>query len=512
MLQSPANHIPEPEAASQIVAAIDLGSNSFHMIIAEVINGRVQIIERIKEKVQLGAGLDEAMRLTDEATTRALDCLARFAQRLRGMAPTHVRVAGTNTLRVATNGPKVMAQAEAILGYPIEVIAGREEARLIYTGVAHGYADAQERRLVLDIGGGSTECVIGSGFQPSLLESLQMGCVSYTRRFFVDGKISKKRFRDAVIAAECELQAISSAYCKMGWETAIGCSGTIQAVAQVVREQGWVDQDITRDSLDRLRDLVLTFSHVDELAAISGLKADRFSIFPSGLAILYAIFDVLQLKHMRVSDSALREGLVFELLGGEQTNIRRQTLEGLRQSFSVDVAQANRVKQTALWCFEQVAGAWQLDMERGREQLTWAADLHELGLSIAHNHFHKHGAYIIANADMFGFSRQEQHQLSVLIRNHRRKIQPSTWEGDGDVWQRQLLPIICILRLAVLLQRSRQAVELPPMRCVATEAGLALHLPEVWLESHPLTHADLMQEQGYLTAAGMDLQLVPVAD
>jgi len=342
---------------------------------------------------------------------------------------------------------------------------------------------------------------------PELLESLQMGCVSYASQFFPDGKISKRRFKDAVIAAECELQAISRAYQDAGWSHAMGCSGTIQAIAQVIAENGWGEQ-ITRSGLDKLRDLILTFAHVDELAAVNGLKPERYSIFPSGLAILYAVFDVLGLASMSVSDCALREGLIFELLGGEQPNIRRQTVQGLMRSFCVDVAQAKRVKETALFLLEQVAPAWELEIEPVQEWLTWASELHELGLNIAHNHFHKHGAYIVANADMFGFSRREQLLLAALLRNHRRKIQASAWEGDPRWWQSRILPMVCILRLAVLFQRSRQAADLPPVKCQATASALTLYVAAEWLTLHPLTQVDLEQEQHYWAGANMTLTVV----
>jgi exopolyphosphatase/guanosine-5'-triphosphate,3'-diphosphate pyrophosphatase len=385
------------------IAAVDLGSNSFHMIIARFEDGQLDVVDRLREQVQLGAGLDRYKRLTPETRQRALECLGRFGQRLRDLPQGSVRAVGTNTLRMARNSDTFLLEAERALGHPIEIIAGREEARLIYLGVAGSIADDRGQRLVIDIGGGSTEYIIGMRSEPFYRESLFMGCVSFAKRFFAKGRITRAALNRAEIAARQELQTIETFYRQVGWAQAIGASGTILAIARVLQANGWGDGTITRAGLDSLRAALLAKGQVEKLD-FEGLRRDRAPIFPSGVAILSASFDMLQIERMQVSDGALREGLLYELLGRiHHEDVREKTVAVtvavLVERSRLDTSHAERVAATAAMLFTQVAAGWGLDAEDG-QLLQWAARLHEVGLSVAHNQFHRHGAYILTHADL----------------------------------------------------------------------------------------------------------------
>ena len=486
------------------IAAVDLGSNSFHMIIARFEDGQLDVVDRLREQVQLGAGLDRYKRLTPETRARALDCLGRFGQRLRDLPAGSVRAVGTNTLRMARNSDAFLQEAERALGHPIEVIAGREEARLIYLGVAGSIADERGQRLVIDIGGGSTEYIIGMRSEPFYRESLFMGCVSFARRFFAKGRITRAALNRAEIAARQELQTIQTFYRQVGWSQAIGASGTILAIARVLQANGWGDGTITRAGLDSLRDALLANGAIEKLD-FDGLRRDRAPIFPSGVAILCASFDTLQIERMQVSNGALREGLLYELLGRiRHDDVREKTVEVLVERSRLDTAHAGRVVATAAMLFDQVAAGWGLDEEDGR-LLQWAARLHEIGLSVAHSQFHRHGAYILSHADLAGFSRQDQQVLATLVRGHRRKFPGLEFRklpSDRESTARRLA---LLLRLAALLNRGRSSQTLPEIEL--TEAGdvVQLRFPDAWLEDHPLTRADLDEERRYLKRAGFTL-------
>ncbi len=492
--------------SANLIAAVDLGSNSFHMIVARVSNGQLHIVDRLRETVRLASGLNKRHQLTIAAQNRALACLRRFGQRLRAMTPGSVRCVGTNTLRQAHNAGEFLARAQRALGHPIEVIAGREEARLIYLGVAHGGPETRGKRLVLDIGGGSTELIVGKGFESLLRESLYMGCVSMSGAHFADGEIKRNGFAAAELAARQELQPVRENLLNAGWMTAIGASGTLLAVRDVLRAQGWSEAGITLRGLKRLRKALLDAGHIEKLR-LSGLSADRAPVFPGGVAILIAIFEVFGLKNVAVSEGALREGLLYDLLGRiRREDVRERTIQGLCARYQVDSTHAERVRKTALGGLDAVMKAWGLKSDEHRNNLGWAARLHEIGLSLAHTRFHKTGAYLIDNSDLPGFSLQEQKLLAMLVRGHRRKFPLVALQSLPRAAQRAVKYLCVLLRLAVLLHRARGNQAPPKMRITAVADQLRLRFPANWLERHPLTAADLVQEAAYLKAIKIKLK------
>ena len=486
------------------IAAIDLGSNSFHLLVAQPQEGRFRVVDRLREGVRLGAGFDRHHRLTPEARERALRCLERFGQRIRHLPRQAVRVVGTNALRMARDADRFLDAAEAALGHSIDIISGHEEARLIYLGVSHGLADSAELRLVMDIGGGSTELIVGRRFEPQLMESLHMGCVSTSTQFFADGVIEPKRMRAAEIAARQEFEPVEEAFAKAGWQAAIGASGTLLAINDVLRTQGWSQHDgITRTGLHRLREAVLQAGRTDRLVAL-GVAADRAPVLPGGLAIALGAFEELGIELMRVSDSALREGLLYDLMGRiHDEDVREETVTHLMARFRVDRAQVNRVAATAA-ALQRAARGWVAQDEETVHLLRWAASLHEIGQSISHSQYQKHGSYLVTHLDMPGFSRGDQNRLAHLVRAHRRKI---PLEEFGDSPQAAgALRLALLLRLAVVLHRARGAAVPPEVSFKAEEHTLRLGFPRGWLAAHPLTRADLEQEADYQKAIGYSLK------
>jgi exopolyphosphatase/guanosine-5'-triphosphate,3'-diphosphate pyrophosphatase len=487
----------------QVFAAVDLGSNSFHLVVARLRRGELQIIDRLQEMVQLAAGLDDEGRLTAEASERALACLARFGQRLRGVCAESVRAVGTSTLRRARNRAEFLARGGQALGAPIEIVSGREEARLIHLGVVHGIPE-NGPHLVVDIGGGSTELIAGEGHEPRRMESLHMGCVGMSRRNFGDGCLGARRMNEAVTAARLELEPVEAQFRGVG-RAVYGSSGTIRAAAAVIRAAGWSPDAITPDSLRKLRDAIVKAGSVRRLR-LPGLSEDRAPVFAGGVAILVAVFEALEITSMRVSESALREGLLFDLVGRiRHTDIRGRSVAALAARHAVDAAHTARVERTARDIFSQVDRAWGLG-EADAALLAWAARLHEVGLAISHSQYHKHGDYLVRNADLLGFSTPEQQRLAVLVRAHRRKFPTVEFEALPKADAAKARRLALILRLAVLLHRARTPVALPPIAVVATERGLALSFPPGWLDAHPLTAADLAQEREYLGRAGLEIR------
>ena len=490
-----------------LVAAVDLGSNSFHMKVARVIDGELQVVDRMREMVRLAAGLDDRNRLDKKTVTRALDCLRRFGQRLRDIPPASVRVVGTNTLRRARESRDFLAEAESALGHPIEIIAGREEARLIYLGVSRSGTQSDEQCLIVDIGGGSTELIIGCADTPLNMESLYMGCVSFSRRFFPNGKIRRRHFKAAQLAAAQELEPIEAQYRKVGWESVVGTSGTIRATEAIVRHNGWSGNGITAQSLQTLKQELIQAGSVEKID-MPGSQRERAPVFPGGLAILIAVFERLGVKRMVTSDGALREGVLFDLLGrlGEE-DIREKTIQNLWSRFRVDTDQAARVAKTTEYLHTQVASAWKLRKRRYADCLSWAARLHEIGLDVAHSQYHKHGAYLLHNADMPGFSRQEQALTAMLVRSHRRKLSLDELRQLAAPKFERALYLCIILRLAVLLRRSRSSSPLPDIVAVAESGVLDLTFPSGWLEAHPLTAFELEEEAACLKRAEFELHM-----
>ncbi len=489
-----------------LIAAVDIGSNSFHLVVARYEHGGLRLIDRLRDSVRMAMGLRADGTLDAERRERALTCLARFGQRLRAIPSERVHAVATNTVRRLARPQAFLMLAETALGHPIDVVSGREEARLIYLGVAHDLARSRERRLVVDIGGGSTEFIIGHGFDTLETESLQAGCVATTLRFFGDGRYTPARWRDAQTEIAVELQQFAADYRARGWGEAIGSSGTVKAIGSIVQANGWSDNGINAASLARLRDAILDAGNVDRLR-LAGLADDRTQIIAGGVAILEAIFTAFGVEQMGVCETAMREGLLYDLVGpAMHGDPRAGSIAALAARYAVDRAQAARVRHAAMALFDQVADVWQLGSAE-RDLLGWAADIHELGLAIAHSLHHVHGAYIVANSDLAGFGRQAQQALAALVRSHRRKPDRAAVEALPERLRRPVRRLTALLRLAALLERARTTDPLPPLQLLAEDKVLRLELPSGWLDQHPLTRADLEQERDYFKLLDLKLQV-----
>lgn len=498
---------PFPGTDAQQIAAIDLGSNSFHLAIARVRGNEIAMLDRVRDQVQLAKGLGKRMQLTKKASRRALNCLTRFSQRLRHVPSERVRAVGTNTLRRAKNKADFLAEAEAALGHPIEIISGREEARLIYLGVAHSLADEPGPRLVVDIGGGSTELILGERFEALDMHSLEMGCVSMTRRFFPKGEITDQAMQKTQLHAARELQTIERAFRESGWTQAAGASGTIRTVGKILSAHGWSDDGITKAGLKKLRKAVVSAKHTSRLK-LSGLKSARAPVFPGGLAILLALFERLGVEHMAVSPGALREGVMYDLLGRiRHEDVRERTIRSFQTRYRVDAAQAARVERTALALLSHRPEAWDLQPAEDGRVLAWAARLHEIGLAVSWSRHHRHGGYLIAHADMPGFSKDDQQLLAAVVRCHRRKIDPLALERLTGVRRERAIRLIVLLRLAVLLHRGRSPAPLPPFRLTGEGTSICLEAPQRWLADNPLSVLDLESEHRHAKGLGVGFTL-----
>jgi exopolyphosphatase/guanosine-5'-triphosphate,3'-diphosphate pyrophosphatase len=489
-----------------VIAAVDLGSNSFHMVVARYSHGQLIILDRLREMVRLAAGLDEHGRLDRLSIENALQCLQRFGQRLRDMKAESVRVVGTSTLRRARRKGAFLDRARAAVGHPIEVISGIEEARLIYLGVANTTPTEPGNRLVADIGGGSTEIIIGEGMHTRQLESLHMGCVSMSAQYFGDGEITEKRMKRARLAARLELEPVRAAFRQSGWEQAVGSSGTVRSISDILRARGG-DGQITPAAVESLIDQALRAGHVSKLR-LPELSEERVPVFAGGLAILAEILTILGINTMRVADGALREGLLYDLLGRlTNEDARVRSVRAMQGRYHVDLAQAERVEAPALDFLHQVQGEWGLEDQFAELIVGWAARLHEVGLDVSHSHYQKHGAYLLEHADMPGFPQEEQRILACIVGAHRRKLHLDALEELTPPWHIKAEFLIVLLRLAVLLHRGRSAAALPHIQLTAKGRALELHFPRNWIEDHPLTAADLDQEVEHLKAAGFRLKV-----
>ena len=504
LVESPA--MARRPATQSSLAAVDLGSNSFRMVIADVVGGALRRRDSLREGVRLAAAIGPDGRITPEGEQRALACLARFGERLRELPAANVRAVGTNTLRKARGARGFLERARAALGHPVEVISGQEEARLVYQGVAQDLGPGEDRRLVVDIGGGSTECILGRGTSAERAESLYVGCVDMTLAHFRDGKLKRDALRKAVLATRVELEALQGELREIGWDVCAGSSGTVRAIAAVVRRNGWSNDGITLPALRRLRKAMLAAGDVQSLR-LPGLSRERAAVLPGGLAILWAVFRAFGVDRMVASRGSLREGVLYDLLGRlRRTDVRPRTIARLQEQYRVDRGQAERVETTAIALLEQVEGEWGLGGPEARDYLSWAARVHEVGLAIAHGGHHKHGAYLVGHSELAGFSLQEQQLLALLVRAHRRKW-PRTLFEDAPPERRPLAGALAVLlRLAVLLHRGRSSQPRPKISVAAGERALQLRFPRGWLRAHPLTRADLEQEASWLRAAGWDLQ------
>lgn len=496
----------EEDSLPNNVAAIDLGSNSFHMIICNLTDGKLQTVDRLKEMVRLAEGLDEHGNLDPAVQKRALDCLERFGQRIRNFPDDRVSIVGTNTLRTARNADDFIKKAEKALGHPIHIISGIEEARLIYQGVANSLGSHANKRLVMDIGGGSTEYIIGKNDTPLVKESLRMGCVSFSKLFFKHGKLSKKRFKQAVLLAEQRLEPFQQKFHSRRWDEAIGASGSFKAIRNGLHEAGWSNNGITKNGLDKLVSTLLDYDHIDDVP-LPGLSDERRPVFAGAVAIIYATFQMLEIEQMTVSDGALREGLVHDLLGRLYNHdIRSETSRTVADYYHVDQRHAKHLKQTIDYMLTQLSPHSKLfQNHEARQFLHWAAELHEIGQSIAHSGYHKHSAYIIENGDLAGFSRQDQTLLAAMVRTHRKRFRKSRFKHLHTPWDQDALLMTIILRLAVLLHRNRYS-QCPEFTLKVNKKHIQLNFADQWLEQAPLTRADLEKEAAYLDDAGFHLE------
>jgi exopolyphosphatase/guanosine-5'-triphosphate,3'-diphosphate pyrophosphatase len=492
----------QPNQFSEI-AAVDLGSNSFRLQFAKVVDDHLIFHDSMRESVRLGAGLTANKTLDKESQKRAIDCLKKFGERLRGLPPQAVRAVATNTFRVAKNAPQLLKEAQEALGFPIEIIAGREEARMIFVGVSHSLPKADYRRLVIDIGGGSTEFIIGEGIEPLHMESLYMGCVSYSLKFFPTGKLTTAAFEKATISAASEIQSISKKFHSKCWQEAVASSGTARAIGEVLRLNNITNGEVTAEGLRALRDMLIKFKDTKKIDLI-GLSNDRTNVIAGGLSILLAAFNELGIKKITVANSALREGVLYELLGRIQhQDTRELTVNSFMRRYQVDKNQAKRVQKLSLDLLGQVKNKLAMDLPLAKQYLTWASKLHEIGVTIAHSGFHKHSAYIIENGDMPGFSKMEQEILGFLIRTQRRSLSKLTMPAISD----DRCALTMILRLAILFHRSRQDVKPPALKFNWSKTGFDLEIERDWLVINPLTKAELQSEVGFWEDINVPLKI-----
>jgi exopolyphosphatase/guanosine-5'-triphosphate,3'-diphosphate pyrophosphatase len=499
-------------ARHDTLAAVDLGSNSFHLQIGRVVDRQIYPLDAVREVVRLGAGLTAEKRIDRATQAAALEALAKFGERLRGFPRAAVRAVGTNTLRVAKNAPQFLREARATLGFPIEVISGREEARLIYLGVSHSLPVSAQKRLVIDIGGGSTEFIIGTGFDPQLTESLYMGCVSWSLKYFPGGKIEKAGMKAAELAARQELSSLVKEYRETGWDEAVGSSGTARAIENILRENQLAAEGVTREGLLRLRNILIKEERADP-DRIAGLRPSRAPVLPGGVAILAAVFDALGLEAIKVSEGALRHGVLYDLLGRVQhRDMREATVTQFMRRYHIDAAQAERVKGLSLRIYDALVPGTERDDDPDRLLLEWAARLAEIGLSIAHAAYHKHSSYVLSNADMPGFSRMEQARLARIVLAQRGKLGKMRDAGGevldlGADWK-----LVFALRIASLILRSRSDARLPFLRVAADPGGFEIDLPQSWLEENPLSADALEAEARHWKSVDLKLEVNGLSD
>ncbi|MDU8923470.1 exopolyphosphatase [Pasteurellaceae bacterium LIM206] len=512
------SHVPHGNSDVREIAAIDLGSNSFHMIIARIVNGSIQVLSRLKRKVQLAAGLDENNLLDQAAITRGVNCLALFAERLYGFKAENVNVVGTYTLRSAVNKAEFLRQAQAVFPYPIKIISGETEAKMIYAGVSHTQPE-QARKLVIDIGGGSTEMIIGDGFQPLIANSRNMGCVSFAKRFFPQGDITERQFDLAYQTAIRYIQDLAEPYRQLGWKHVLGSSGTIKTVYQVISANIDPDGIITPDRLDYLIKQTLKSAHFDQFK-MAGLNGERADVFVPGLAILSAVFNVFDIGQMRYSDGALREGVMYSLEDNFQvTNIRQRTAEGLAEQFAIDRQQAERVSKSAVLLSQQFHH-WRTPeySDEMQEILLWAALLHEVGIVINHRGLQHHSAYILQNIELPGFDKEQQRLLATLVHYQIGGFRVEDIVSFARYDPQDVLVLVRLLRLAILLNRSRQAtattdrilLKLHHISTAKTTADIHSACWELifapnYLRDNPLIKNDLALEQMQLKEIGLEL-------
>lgn len=474
------------------LAAVDLGSNSYRLEIGRLDHGQIHRTEYLKETVRQGNGLDEERNLTPEAMQRGWDCLARFGERLAGFRKGEVRAVATQTLREARNRDVFLQRANKVLGFPIDVISGREEARLIYQGVAHLLPQSGERRLVVDIGGRSTEMILGKDLDAVTMESYRVGSVGWSMKYFPEGQFTARAFQTAEVAAKAVLDEAINLY-RGGWDVAYGSSGTVGAVSDVLVAGGWPQGLVTREGLDWLLERLLKAQSAERLK-LEGMKDDRRAVIGGGVSVLRAVFELMGIRQMQIAQGALRHGVLYDLLDREEetTDLRSTSVQRLTHKFDIDTAQALRVSKVARALFAQAStGMPAAELGRFQRKLDWAALLHEIGSHISHSDYHKHGAYILDNVDAPGFTLQEQHRLSLLVLGHRGKLRKLEADFEDEVFVLQLL----CLRLAVILCHARRDPDVRDLQIAsAGQRQFSLVCRPGWAEAFPQS-AHLLREE-----------------
>lgn len=492
----------------ELLAAIDLGSNSFHLMIARSEFGELRPVQALAERVQLGE-TDDSGHLTEDAIGRGLACLERFKQLIVSTSPDKLRIVGTNALRRAKNRQAFIDPAEQIMDAPIEVIYGREEARLIYLGVAHTLSDDANVRLVIDIGGGSTEFILGERFEPKKLESLQMGCVSYGRMFLPEGVINREGFEAAYHRARIEVSHIRRSYHSSQWQEAVGSSGTLRAIETLITAAGWRENGIDRDSLEKLKQRLLSFDHVDEID-LDGLSDTRKAVVTAGLAITLGIFDGLQIQKMRTSSGALREGVIYDLIGRlSHEDVRTRTVLAMQQRYNVDQTIADLVCHRVGLLASATAVEWRFTKSE-IDLLSWAAALHEVGVSVSQKNYSQHSAYLVLNSDLPGFAQQDQEVMAALIAGLKGKIRSETLEPIPGRKRQSVARMMILLRLAVILKHVEELESIPDLSVCATGETLTLTFPQDWGEAHPLTIWEIQQSEPSFERLGVSVTLSAV--
>jgi exopolyphosphatase/guanosine-5'-triphosphate,3'-diphosphate pyrophosphatase len=479
-----------------LLAAIDLGSNSFRLEICRFNNGILQRSEYIKEAVRQGSGLDEDRNLSTASMEKGWECLSRFAERLAGFRSSQVRAVATQTLREARNRHVFLEKAHQILGFPIEVVSGREEARLIYQGVSQLLPSSPERRLVIDIGGRSTEFIIGQNKNALMLESYRVGSVASSMKYFPNGELTSTAFQKAEVAAKAVLDEAFTVFNRSEWDTAYGSSGTVSAVAEALEHAGLPSEFITMESLLWLKTQLIRFGHVDKLR-LEGMKDERKAVIGGGLSVLIALMELFGIERLQVTPGALRHGVLYDLVEREDDvrDIRSLTVNGLRKTFKADAAQAARVSRIACYFLQQIQNQSGLDLNWPRlmKKLDWSAQLHEIGAAISHSDSHKHGAYILDNTDTPGFVQHELHRLSLLVLGHKGKLRKLDVDFDDDSFIFQLIS----LRLAVILCHARRDPEYAVFQLGISKTVpqcFELKMEPLWSQRFPQSNHLLQQE------------------
>jgi exopolyphosphatase/guanosine-5'-triphosphate,3'-diphosphate pyrophosphatase len=488
------NQSSNPPADKALLAAIDLGSNSFRLEIGRLDSGHIERVEYIKEAVRQGGDLDEDRNLTTEAIERGIRCLSRFGERLQGFDATHVRAVATQTLREANNRDYFLKLAKKALGFEVEVISGVEEARLIYQGVSRFLPQSDEKRLVIDIGGRSTEFILGHGFESTHTASLHVGSVAWSLKHFANGEFTEKAFTRAEISAESIFETLGANFNHQHWDIAYGASGTVGAVADVLVQYGKPADSVSKESLYWLREELLKARYADKLR-LNGLKEDRKPVIGGGLSILIAVFEFLNIDTLNVAKGALRHGLLYDMLARENDmlDLRNASIQRLARKFDVDETHAKTVAEVAEKLFEKIGeNVTFADGERFKHarKLRWAALLHEIGGVISPVDAHLHGAYILDHTEPVGFSQSELHCLSLIILGHRGKLKRLEADFSDRVFVMQL---IC-MRLAVILCHARQMPNLRGIQLALKNNSFKLTLPKSWATKYPQSHYLLDEE------------------